>query len=97
LIKIIEDCNAYDAELFNWVRNRFAAQSAMFEPQLSEDLEIYQRNNRVLSSAGKYLPYKLRKQLAATILHGRGLGFNFFQRNASIGCVSYPQAWQQSE
>ena len=97
LIKIIEDCNAYDAELFNWVRNRFAAQSAMFEPQLSEDLEIYQRNNRVLSSAGKYLPYKVRKQIAATILHGRGLGFNFFQRNASIGCVSYPQAWQQSE
>jgi hypothetical protein len=39
LIKIIEDCNVYDAKLYQWIKHRFAAQCAMFEPQLSEDLE----------------------------------------------------------
>ena len=74
LIKIIEDCNVYDAKLYQWIKHRFAAQCAMFEPQLSEDLERFRRINGILNSFGKYLPYKIRKQLAEVFLYGQGIG-----------------------
>ena len=73
VIKIIEGCNVYDAELYQWIKNRFAAQCEMFEPQLSEDLKQFRKINGVLNLFGKYLPYKIRKQLAEVFLYGRGL------------------------
>ena len=72
VIRIIEDCNVYDAELYQWIKHRFATQCAMFEPQLSEDLKHFRKINGVLDSFGKYLPYKIRKQLAEVFLYGQG-------------------------
>ena len=72
VIKIIEDCNVYDAELYQWIKHRFAAQCAMFEPRLSEDLKSFQRINSILNSFGQFLPYNIRKQLAEVFLYGQG-------------------------
>jgi hypothetical protein len=69
VIKIIEDCNVYDAELYQCIKYRFAAQCEMFEPQLSEDLKHFRKINGVLNSFGQYLPYKIRKQLAEVFLY----------------------------
>jgi hypothetical protein len=73
VINTILDCNAYDAELYQWIKYRFAAQCVSFEPQFSEDLKKFQRINGILNSLGKYLPYKARKSLAEIILYGRGM------------------------
>jgi hypothetical protein len=69
VIKIIEDCNVYDAELYQWIKYRFAAQCEMFEPQLSKDLKHFRKINGVLNSFSQYLPYKMRKQLAEVFLY----------------------------
>jgi hypothetical protein len=74
VIEIIEDCNRYDAELYQWIKCRFAAQRAMFEPQLSEELRHFRRINGILNSFGKHLPHKIRKRLAEVFLYRRGRG-----------------------
>jgi hypothetical protein len=71
VIRTILDCNAYDSELYQWIKYRFFVQCSQFEPQLSRDFERFQRINRVLNSAGKMFPHKLRKRLAGIFLHGR--------------------------
>jgi Sulfotransferase family len=75
LIKKIEDSNQYDLELYQWAKYHFAAKGMLFEPRLSNDLKRFRGINRILASFGKYLPHNIRKQLAAAILHGRGISF----------------------
>ena len=77
---IIERNNAYDLELYRWVKHRFAAQRALFEPQLSQDLVRFRRTNAIITGFGKYLPHKVRKQVAAAVLHGRGMSLDFRAR-----------------
>lgn len=69
LIRIIEECNSYDLELYEWVRRRFAEQRKMFEPELSRDHRLYALINGVLTTAGAILPWGLRKRLAETLLY----------------------------
>jgi hypothetical protein len=71
LIKIIEDSNSYDLELYEWIKSRFFVQCSQFEPQLSQDVKRFQSINRVLNSAGRMFPHKLRKRLAGIFFHGR--------------------------
>jgi hypothetical protein len=71
LIRIIEECNSYDLELYEWVRRRFAEQRKLFEPELSRDHRIYTLINGVLATAGAILPWSLRKRLAQTLLYAR--------------------------
>jgi hypothetical protein len=80
LIKKVEDSNLYDLELYQWVKDHFAAKRKLFEPRLSNDLIRFRAINGILASLGKYLPHNTRKQLAAVILHGRGISLTrFFQ------------------
>jgi hypothetical protein len=72
LIELIKRNNTYDIELYQWVKDRFAAQRMLVEPQLSEDLARFQSINRIITGFGKYLPQRFRKQVAAVVLHGRG-------------------------
>jgi hypothetical protein len=69
LIRSIEQKNAYDLELYEWVRNRFAAQKEPFEPQLSRDRRLFQAVNSTLNSVGQILPWKLRKQIAELLFY----------------------------
>jgi Sulfotransferase family len=71
LIAMIARNNAYDTQLYEWVKSWFAAQRRRLEPQLSKDLERFQRINRILTSLGKYMPHDVRKRIAAVVLHGR--------------------------
>lgn len=71
LIKIIEECNAYDMELYEWVGKRFAEQRQLFEPELSRDLRIFGVVNRTLNKAGEMLPWALRKRLAEILFYAK--------------------------
>ena len=71
LIKIIEECNRYDLELYEWVCKRFAEQLQLFEPELSRDHRAYRVINGVLTTAGALLPWALRKHLAEILLYAR--------------------------
>jgi hypothetical protein len=71
LIQLIEECNRYDLELYEWVRRRFAEQRKLFEPELSRDRRVYTLINGVLTTAGAILPWSLRKRLAETLLYAR--------------------------
>jgi len=82
LREIIERNNAYDLELYRWVKHRFAAQRALFEPQLSRDLVRFRRTNAIITGLGKYFPHKVRKKVAAAVLHGRGVSLDFLTRKS---------------
>lgn len=69
LIRMIEQKNAYDLELYDWVRRRFATQKQMFEPQLSRDRRLFQAVNSTLNSIGQILPWKLRKRVAELLFY----------------------------
>jgi hypothetical protein len=71
LIKIIEDCNSYDLELYEWVGNRFAEQRRLFEPGLSRDLRVFGVVNRALNKAGEILPWSVRKRLAEILFYAK--------------------------
>jgi Sulfotransferase family len=71
LIRIIEERNSYDLELYEWVCRRFAEQRKLFEPQLSRDYRVYTLMNNVLTTAGAILPWSLRKRLAEYLLYAR--------------------------
>jgi hypothetical protein len=71
LIKIIEECNAYDMELYEWVGKRFAEQRQLFEPALSRDLRVFGVVNRTLNRAGEILPWALRKRLAEILFYAK--------------------------
>jgi hypothetical protein len=71
LMKIIEDCNSHDMELYEWVGKRFAEQRRLFEPELSRDLRIYGIVNRALNSVGEVLPWGMRKRLAEILFYAR--------------------------
>jgi len=71
LIRIIEECNPCDLELYEWVRRRFTEQRKLFEPELSRDYRVYTLINGVLTTAGAILPWSLRKRLAETLLYAR--------------------------
>lgn len=63
-IQIIQDCNSYDLELYEWIGKRFAAQSRSFEPAMSRDARIFRTVSGTLNAAGQVLPWQVRKQLA---------------------------------
>jgi hypothetical protein len=71
LIKIIEECNSHDIELYEWVSKRFAEQRRLFEPELSRDLRVYRVVNRALSTAGQILPRSVRKHLAEVLFYSK--------------------------
>jgi hypothetical protein len=71
LIKIIEECNSHDIELYEWVSKRFAGQRRLFEPELSRDLRVYRVVNRTLSTAGQILPWSVRKHLAEVLFYSK--------------------------
>lgn len=69
LLRIIEDCNAHDLELYEWVSKSFAEQSELFEPDLSRDEQIFNTMSRVLNGVGKVLPWTVRKRLAQLLFY----------------------------
>jgi hypothetical protein len=69
LVLPAQTCNPYDAELYQWIKYRSAAQRLLFEPQLSDDLESFRKVNGALTSFGKFFPYKVRKKLAEVCLY----------------------------
>jgi hypothetical protein len=69
VIKIIEECNFYDLELYEWVRKRFTAQLQQFEPELSKDRRAFETISRALNVAGKVLPWSARKRLAQALFY----------------------------
>ncbi len=71
LIKIIEECNSYDMELYEWVCRRFAAQKKLYEPELSRDRRVFAMVNRALTTAGEILPWTLRKRLAEILFYAK--------------------------
>ncbi len=71
LIKIIEEHNSYDMELYEWVQKRFAEQRQLFEPALSRDLRVFGVINRTLNRAGEILPWALRKRLAEILFYAK--------------------------
>ena len=71
LLRIIEERNAHDIALYEWVCERFAAQRKLYEPELSRDLRIFSLANRALTTAGEILPWTLRKRLAQILFYAR--------------------------
>ena len=69
VIKIIEECNSCDLELYEWVGKRFAAQRQLFEPELSRDLRVFSTLSRVLNATGRFLPWSARKRLAQLLFY----------------------------
>src|ERR1700733_11163050 len=55
LLRIIEDNNVHDIELYEWARKRFAEQRKLYEPELSRDLQVFSVVNRALTTAGEIL------------------------------------------
>ncbi len=71
LLRIIENCNTHDLELYEWVCKRFAEQKKLFEPELSRDRRVFGLVNRALTTAGEILPWTLRKRLAQILFYAR--------------------------
>jgi hypothetical protein len=71
LLRIIEERNAHDIALYDWVCQRFAAQRALYEPELSRDRRVFGLVNRALTAAGEILPWALRKRLAQILFYAR--------------------------
>jgi len=71
LLRIIEDCNARDMELYEWACRRFAEQRKLYEPELSRDRRVFGLVNRALTTAGEILPWTLRKRLAQILFYAR--------------------------
>jgi Sulfotransferase family len=71
LVRLIEDRNRHDIALYEWVCQRFAAQRALYEPELSRDRRVFGLVNRALTTAGEILPWTLRKRLAQILFYAR--------------------------
>lgn len=69
LIRIIEDSNSYDMELYEWVGKRFASQCRLFEPELSRDQRVFGMVTGALNSGGRLLPWSARKRLAQLLFY----------------------------
>lgn len=69
ILRIIEERNAHDIALYEWVCERFAEQRALYEPELSRDLRVFGLVNRALTTAGEILPWTLRKRLAQILFY----------------------------
>ena len=71
LLRIIEERNAHDIALYEWVCRRFAAQKKLYEPELSRDRRVFTMVNRALTTAGEILPWTLRKRIAQILFYAR--------------------------
>jgi hypothetical protein len=71
LQRIIEGCNRYDMELYEWAAERFARQRESFEPNLSRDRRLFGAINRALTVTGRILPVDLRKRMAELLFYTR--------------------------
>ncbi len=71
LLRIIEECNRHDVELYEWVVERFARQCRSFEPRLSRDRRLFGIINRALTAAGQILPPGSRKRMAELLFYAR--------------------------
>jgi hypothetical protein len=69
VIKIIEACNSYDLELYEWVAKRFATQRQLFKSELSRDRRVLEITSRALNAAGELLPWSVRKRLAQMLFY----------------------------
>lgn len=70
LVRLIEDCNPYDLELYEWAAQRFARCRLYFEPKLSRDRWRFNAVNGTLTTVGRVLPVGLRKRVAELVLYG---------------------------
>jgi Sulfotransferase family len=68
-LKIIEECNSNDLELYEWVSKRFASQRQSFEPSLSRDEQVFKVISRALSGAGRLIPWSVRKRMAQLLFY----------------------------
>jgi hypothetical protein len=68
-LKIIEECNPHDLELYEWVRKRFARQRQLFEPALSREEQIFTVISRTLNFTGQLIPWSARKRLAQLLFY----------------------------
>jgi hypothetical protein len=68
-LKIIEECNRNDLELYHWVSKRFAAQRQLFEPSLSRDVQVLKIISSTLNGAGRIMPLSTRKRLARLLFY----------------------------
>jgi hypothetical protein len=71
LLHTIEERNAHDIELYEWVCRRFAEQKKLYEPELSRDRRVFTLINRALTTAGEILPWTLRKRIAQILFYAR--------------------------
>jgi hypothetical protein len=67
--QMIEECNSFDLELYEWVRKRFAMQCQLFEPQISRDRRVLSVVRTALNDAGRILPWQVRKRLAQMLFY----------------------------
>ena len=68
-LKTIEECNANDIALYHWASERFALQQRLFEPDLARDQAIFTLVSNALNSAGRIVPWSLRKRLAQLLFY----------------------------
>ena len=71
LLHVIEQRNAHDIALYEWVCQRFAQQKKLYEPELSRDRRVFTLINRALTTAGEVLPWTLRKRIAQILFYTR--------------------------
>jgi hypothetical protein len=71
LLRIIEERNAHDIALYQWVCRRFVDQKKLYEPELSRDRRVFTLTNRALTTAGEILPWTLRKRIAQILFYTR--------------------------
>lgn len=71
LLRMIEDYNPHDLELYAWAAERFARQRGSFEPRLSRDRRLFGAVNRALTATGQILPPGLRKRAAELLFYAR--------------------------
>ena len=68
-LKIIEECNSHDLELYEWVDKRFAAQRQLFQPELSKDERVFGAVSRTLNTVGRMIPWSARKRIAQALFY----------------------------
>jgi len=71
LLRIIEESNSQDMELFDWAAERFVRQCRSFEPRLTADRQLFGVINRALTVTGQILPPGPRKRMAELLFYAK--------------------------
>ena len=65
----IEELNRYDIALYEWAKERFRAQIAALGPSFQRDLRMFDAINRTVRTAGRVVPFGVRRKLALWLLY----------------------------